>query len=180
MGRSVRYLVPLAAFLVLAGFLYKGLSMDPREIPSPLIGKPLPEFSLPSLKDPQATLTQQELFGKVALLNVWATWCPTCRAEHAVLVQLSRTSDLPIYGIDWKDERAAAQDWLQRLGNPYVAIAFDKIGRTAIDLGVYGAPETFLVDAKGIIRYKHAGAVTEQLLRDEILPLVDLLRAEAG
>ena len=180
MTRSLRYLTPLVIFVVLAGFLYKGLGMDPRAVPSPLIGKPVPEFSLPRLQAPADTITQTDLRGQVSLLNVWATWCPSCRAEHGVLVNLARTTDVPIYGLDWKDERPKALEWLRRLGDPYVANAFDEVGRTAIDLGVYGAPETFVIDAQGVIRYKHAGALTDQLVQEEILPLVAQLRAEAG
>jgi len=177
--RYVRYLVPLAVFLGLAAFLYKGLGMNPREIPSPLIGKPIPEFSLPRLSEPEQSITSQDLLGKVSLVNVWATWCVSCRAEHEVLVRLARSKAVDIYGLNWKDDPDAARDWLRRLGDPYVATAVDQIGRTAIDFGVYGAPETFVVDRKGRIRYKHAGPLTNDLLREKILPLVQELRAES-
>ena len=178
MGRYLRYLLPLAIFIGMAAFLFKGLGMDPREIPSPLIGKSIPEFSLPQVKDPTRTLSSEDLRGKVSLVNVWATWCASCRAEHDVLLQLAATGLVDIYGLDWKDDRAQAVNWLNRLGDPYVASGFDEDGRVAIDWGVYGEPETFVVDAKGIIRYKHAGPLNVELLRQEILPLVKQLKAE--
>jgi cytochrome c biogenesis protein CcmG/thiol:disulfide interchange protein DsbE len=178
MARSLRYLVPLGLFLLLATFLYRGLSLDPREVPSPLIDKPMPTFSLPRLQDPAATLGDADLRGDVFLLNIWATWCTACRAEHDVLLELARTGKVPIYGLNYKDERAAAQRWLQQLGDPYVANAFDADGRTGIDWGVYGAPETFLVDREGIIRYKHIGPLTREIVHGEILPLV--ARLESG
>lgn len=178
MSRYLRFLVPLAIFAVIAAFLFKGLdeNYNPRAIPSPLIGKQVPEFSLPLLEQPGTQITNKDLLGKVYLLNVWATWCVSCRAEHETLVQLGRMNKVDIYGLNWKDERVAAQAWLRQLGNPYTANIFDKKGRTAIDLGVYGAPETFLVDAQGIIRYKHAGPVSPDLIRDKILPMVAELR----
>ncbi len=178
MGRSLKFLIPLLLFGGIALFLYKGLSMDPRAIPSPLIGKPVPEFSLPRLDAPGEKVTRKDLLGKVSLLNVWATWCVSCRAEHGVLVDFARTHKIPVYGLDWKDDEAGAQAWLERLGNPYVAVAFDKIGRTAIDLGVYGAPETFVIDKKGTIRHKIAGPLSPQLIEDELLPLINKLNQE--
>jgi cytochrome c biogenesis protein CcmG/thiol:disulfide interchange protein DsbE len=178
MGRYLRYLVPLAIFAGMAGFLFKGLGLDPRHLPSPLIGKPVPEFSLPRLKDPDRLIGSADLKGKVYLFNIWATWCPSCRAEHDVLVRLARTGAVDIYGLDWKDDRDKALAWLRRLGDPFVANAFDEEGRVAIDWGVYGAPETFIVDRQGIIRYKHAGPLSVQLLEAEILPLVKKLKAE--
>ena len=178
MGRYLRFLVPLAVFLSIAAFLFMGLNLDPRKVPSPLIGKPAPEFSLPRLKDPQATIGSADLRGKVYLFNVWATWCPSCRAEHDLLVRLARTGAVDIYGLIWKDDRNKALAWLNQLGDPFVANAFDEAGRVAIDWGVYGAPETFIVDRKGMIRYKHAGPLSVQLLETEILPLVKKLQAE--
>lgn len=179
MNRTLKALVPLALFIGIAAFLFKGLGMNPREIPSPLIGKPLPQFELPRLLQPDQTLSNTDLLGKVSLVNVWATWCVSCRAEHEVLVQLARTGQVDIYGLNWKDERDKATIWLRRLGDPYTATAFDEIGRTAIDLGVYGAPETFVVDTKGLIRYKHAGPLSVELLNEKILPLVQQLKAES-
>ncbi len=176
--KSLRFMVPLLVFMGLVVFFFKGLSIDPREIPSPLIGKPLPHFSLPSLAEPQKPVSEQDLQGKVALLNVWATWCVSCRAEHEVLVQLARSQTLDIYSLNWKDDPAAARDWLRRLGDPYVTTIVDQEGRTAIDLGVYGAPETFLIDKAGVIRYKHAGPLTWPLLREKIIPLANELKAK--
>jgi len=178
MKSYLRFAIPLLIFGVIAAFLFKGLGMDPREIPSPLIGKSVPDFALPLLEQPETQITNKDLLGKPYLLNVWATWCVSCRAEHETLVQLSRTGKVDIYGLNWKDDRAGAQTWLRKLGNPYEANIFDKKGRTAIDLGVYGAPETFVVDSKGIIHYKHAGPVTPQLINDKLLPLIEQLKQE--
>ena len=133
MGRYLKFLIPLALFVGMAAFLFKGLGMNPREIPSPLIGKPLPEFELPRLKGVDQTISNKDLLGKVVLVNVWATWCVSCRAEHQTLVQLARSGAIEIYGLNWKDDRAGALAWLRQLGDPYVANAFDQEGRTAID-----------------------------------------------
>jgi cytochrome c biogenesis protein CcmG/thiol:disulfide interchange protein DsbE len=167
-----RYLVPLAIFLVLAAFLYRGLSLDPKLVPSPLVGKPMPSFTLTRLQDPDATISDTDIKGKVSLLNIWATWCVSCRAEHETLVELAKTGKVDIYGLNYKDDRAAAQQWLRQLGNPYVANAFDDTGRVGIDWGVYGAPETFVIDSQGIIRHKHVGPLTAGVVNEEILPLV--------
>jgi cytochrome c biogenesis protein CcmG/thiol:disulfide interchange protein DsbE len=157
----VRYLTPLVLFLALAALLYKGLALNPREVPSPLIGKPTPEFTLPELKDTSRQLSHSDFLGKVSLLNVWATWCVSCRAEHPLLMQLARQGVI-IYGLDYKDSREDAKRWLQRFGDPYVANAFDADGRVGIDWGVYGTPETFVIDQHGIIRHKHIGPLTEE------------------
>lgn len=180
MKSYLRYSIPLIIFAVIAVFLFKGLGMNPREIPSPLIGKSVPEFSLPSLEQPNTLISNKDLLGKPYLLNVWATWCISCRAEHATLVQLERTGKVDIYGLDWKDDRENAQAWLSQLGNPYKATIFDKKGRTAIDLGVYGAPETFVVDSKGVIHYKFAGPVTLELFNETLLPLLEKLKQEGS
>ncbi len=177
MTRYLRYLVPLAIFFILVAFLYRGLSLDPKRVPSPLVGKPMPEFSLPRLKDPAATLSDSDLKGKVSVLNIWATWCVSCRAEHEVLLQLANTGSVDIYGLNYKDERTKAQQWLQQLGDPYVANAFDADGRTGIDWGVYGAPETFIMDKQGMIRHKHIGPLTVDALNSTILPLIAELQA---
>jgi cytochrome c biogenesis protein CcmG/thiol:disulfide interchange protein DsbE len=177
MTRYLRYLVPLAIFIVLVAFLYRGLSLDPKRVPSPLVGKPMPEFSLPRLKDPTATLSNNDLMGKVSILNIWATWCVSCRAEHEVLLLLAKTGKVDIYGLNYKDERDKAQQWLAQLGDPYVANAFDADGRVGIDWGVYGAPETFIMDRLGIIRHKHIGPLTVDSLNNEILPLIAELQA---
>jgi cytochrome c biogenesis protein CcmG/thiol:disulfide interchange protein DsbE len=172
MSRYLRYLVPLLLFALLAGLLYRGLSLDPKIVPSPLIGKPMPAFTLPLLKDPASTISDSDLRGKVSVLNIWATWCVSCRAEHEVLLQLADTGKVAIYGLNYKDQRADAQRWLRQLGDPYVANAFDEDGRTGIDWGVYGAPETFVMDKQGIIRHKHIGPLTREILHTEILPLI--------
>jgi cytochrome c biogenesis protein CcmG/thiol:disulfide interchange protein DsbE len=178
MKAYLRYSIPLVIFAIIALFLFKGLGMNPREIPSPLIGKTVPAFSLPLLEQPETMITEKDLLGKPYLLNVWATWCVSCRAEHETLVQLSRTGLVDIYGLNWKDDRTKAEIWLRRLGNPYVANIVDEKGRTAIDLGVYGAPETFLVDSKGIIHYKHAGPVTPELINGTLLPMLERIKKE--
>jgi cytochrome c biogenesis protein CcmG/thiol:disulfide interchange protein DsbE len=177
MTRYLRYLVPLAIFFILALFLFRGLSLDPKRVPSPLVGKPMPEFSLPRLQDPAATLSDSDLKGKVSVLNIWATWCVSCRAEHEVLLQLANIGSVDIYGLNYKDERAKAQQWLRQLGDPYLANAFDADGRTGIDWGVYGAPETFIMDKQGMIRHKHIGPLTVDALNSTILPLIAELQA---
>jgi cytochrome c biogenesis protein CcmG/thiol:disulfide interchange protein DsbE len=179
MPSFVRYLTPLVLFLALAALLYKGLALNPREVPSPLIGKPAPEFSLPELKDTSRQLSHSDFLGKVSLLNVWATWCVSCRAEHPLLMQLARQG-VTIYGLDYKDNREDAKRWLQRFGDPYVANAFDADGRVGIDWGVYGTPETFVIDQRGIIRHKHIGPLTEEAIQGEILPLIQKLKEDKG
>lgn len=180
MPRFVRFLVPLAIFAVLVAFLYKGLSLDPKKVPSPLVGKPAPAFSLPTLHNPDATISSDDFAGKVSLLNVWATWCVSCRAEHQVLMALEQTGKVEIYGLNYKDKRADARRWLQNLGDPYVANAFDQNGRVGINWGVYGTPETFVIDHEGVIRYKHIGPISEKDMIEVILPLVEQLRAARG
>ena len=175
----VRYLTPLVLFLALAALLYKGLALNPREVPSPLIGKPAPEFTLPELEDASRQLSHTDFQGKVSLLNIWATWCVSCRAEHPLLMQLARQG-VTIYGLDYKDNREDAQRWLQRFGDPYVANAFDADGRVGIDWGVYGTPETFVIDKQGVIRHKHIGPLTTDDINRDILPLIRELRGTSG
>jgi len=172
MPRFLRYLVPLLLFVLLAALLYRGLSLDPKLVPSPLIDKAMPAFTLPRLQDAAATLSDSDLRGKVSILNVWATWCVSCRAEHATLLELARTGKVNIYGLNYKDNRADARRWLAQLGNPYIANAFDEDGRVGINWGVYGAPETFIMDKQGIVRHKHVGPLTREIIATEILPLV--------
>lgn len=178
MSRYLRFLVPLLLFGLLAALLYRGLSLDPKIVPSPLIGKPMPAFTLTRLDNPASTLSDSDLRGKVSVLNIWATWCVSCRAEHEVLMQLASTGKVNLYGLDYKDERASAQRWLAQLGNPYIANAFDEDGRVGIDWGVYGTPETFIMDRRGIIRHKHIGPLTRDVLASEILPLIAELESE--
>ncbi len=166
------FLIPLAAFLALAVILAIGLKRDPREVPSPLIGKPAPRFALPRLDDPSKTIRLEELRGKVWILNVWASWCVACREEHPLLMEFAKKGLAPIYGLDYKDERADATAWLARFGNPYEASLVDADGRVGIDFGVYGVPETFVIDRDGIIRLKHIGPLTPHVLATRIEPLL--------
>ena len=178
MMRYIRYILPLVIFLVLAWFLKAGLSLNPREVPSPLIDKPAPAFSLPQLQDPTKSFSPQDMKGKVWLLNAWASWCTACEEEHPVLVGLSRQNIVPIYGLVYKDQREAAMMRLLQNGNPYTLNVQDVEGRTGIDYGVYGVPETYVIDKQGIIRYKQIGPVTPQNLKEKILPLVAELQAK--
>lgn len=173
-----RYVLPLLAFAALVVLLARGLSLDPREVPSPLIGKPAPQFRLPEVQDAQKFIANRDFHGQVALLSVWASWCSVCREEHPLLVDLARSRKVAIYGLNFKDTRADAQRWLKALGNPYVASGYDPDGRVGIDYGVYGVPETYVIDKHGIIRRKHIGPLTWQVLHDEILPLVERLQKE--
>ena len=170
-GKAFKFVVPLAVFLLIAFFLFRGLALNPREVPSPLIGKPVPAFTVPVLTDPDRTLSSAELRGKVYLLNVWGSWCVSCRDEHPVLVEFAKRGAIPLYGLNWKDERQDALAWLARFGDPYVLSGVDRDGKVAIDFGVYGAPETYLVDRSGIIRFKQTGPLTPQILEEKILPL---------
>lgn len=172
-----RALLPLLLFLIVAGFLFKGLFLDPREVPSPLVGKPAPQFSLPRLDDAQKIFTPKEMLGKVWLFNVWASWCGACRDEHPLLIELAQTGFVPIYGMDYKDTHDEAQQWLDERGNPYTAVAVDADGRVGIDYGVYGVPETYIIDKAGIIAYKHIGPITAEALRDKMIPLIKELQA---
>ena len=160
--------------------LYAGLYLNPREVPSPLIDKPAPAFSLPQLHDTGKTLSRQDLLGKVYLLNVWASWCVSCRDEQPVLMQLAQTKQVEMYGLNYKDQRADALRWLEIFGNPYVASVSDMDGRVGIDWGVYGVPETFVIDRGGVIRYKHIGPVTPADLDTKLMPLVRKLQGEAA
>jgi len=175
--KFLRFLIPLALFLILAGFLARGLKLDPREVPSPLIGKPAPTFALTRLDAPERTIKREDLLGKAWMLNVWASWCAPCREEHPLLVQFGRKKLVPIYGLNYKDTRAAGQGFLRQLGNPYEATLFDGDGRVGIDFGVYGVPETFVIDKQGVVRYKHVGPLNADVLRDKIEPLLKELNA---
>lgn len=176
----LRYLLPLAVFTGLVLLFLFGLNNDPRLVPSPFIGKPLPDISLPGLKDPAGTITTADLKGEVALLNVWATWCIPCRQEHPLLVDLDRRADVRIYGLNYKDVRQDALAWLEKLGDPYDRVLFDEAGTAGIDLGVYGVPETFVIDRDGIVRYKHIGPLTQEVIDEAILPLIARLQGPAS
>ena len=173
-----RFLLPLVIFLVMVGFLFIGLNLDPREVPSPLVGKPAPQFSLPLLDNPEQVFSGNDMLGKVWLLNVWASWCGACKEEHPLLVSLAKTGFVPVVGLDYKDTRDEAQQWLTQGGNPYMATVMDVDGRVGINYGVYGVPETYVIDKKGIIAYKKTGPITMQSLREVIVPLVKKLQAE--
>lgn len=167
-----RALWPLIGFLVLAGFLAVGLNRDPHEIPSPLIGRPAPRFTGRELDSPGRTFSPQEMAGKVWLLNVWASWCGACREEHPVWLSFAREQEIPVIGLDYKDEEGAARRLLRTAGNPYRRTVTDPEGRVGMDYGVYGVPETYLIDREGRIRFKQIGPMTPEVLRDKVLPLV--------
>lgn len=181
-------LIPLILFLGLAGLFLKtlydkknlqDLAIDPSALPSALIGKPVPAFALPSLDEPGRNLTEQDFRGEVALVNVWATWCPTCRAEHAMFNKLA-SQGVTIHGVNYKDNSEAARRWLEELGNPYQLNVEDPQGSLGINLGVYGAPETFLIDADGVIHYKYIGAVDERVWADQLGPRYQALLEQAS
>lgn len=173
-----RYLIPLGVFVLLGTVLAVGLTLDPRKVPSPLINKNAPMFTLPELHDPSKVLAIEALRGQVAVLNVWASWCVACREEHALLLTLAQTHDVPLYGLNYKDTRKDALRWLEYYGDPYRVSASDIDGRAGIDYGVYGVPETFVIDQLGLIRYKHIGPMTETEWEETLQPL--LLRLGVG
>ena len=175
--KRLGFLIPLGAFVALAIVLAIGLKRDPREVPSPLIGKAAPAFALTRLDDADKTIALADLRGQVWMLNVWASWCVACRDEHALLVDFSKRGLLPIYGLNYKDQRGDGLSWLSRMGNPYQASLFDGEGRVGIDFGVYGVPETFIIDKTGTIRLKHIGPLTPDVITTEIVPLLKKLDA---
>ena len=168
--------IPLLVFVVMAVFFAIGLTMNPRDIPSPLIGKPVPEFSLPPVQGRTLGLSSADLRGQVSLVNVFASWCVACREEHPVLIGLKETGVVPIHGLNYKDKPDDAQAWLNQLGDPYTRTGADISGRVAIDWGVYGVPETFVIDRDGRIVHKHIGPITPQALRDTIMPIINKLQ----
>lgn len=170
--------IPFVIFSLLVIFMGIGLRLDPREVPSPLLGKPAPDFYLPTLNDPKAMLSKQDLLGKVYLLNVWASWCVSCRQEHPLLVEMGHAGLVKIYGLNYKDQREDALRFLTNFGNPYHMVAIDENGRTGIDFGVYGVPESYLIDKKGIIRYKYIGPLTPEKIEGHLLPFVKTLEGE--
>lgn len=173
-----RYLIPLLIFIVLVVFLAIGLKLDPKHIPSPFIGKPAPAIDLPDLHNPQQNIRSADFAGKVWLLNVWASWCVSCRAEHEVVKRFVALGEAPVYGLNYKDKPEDARRWLEQLGNPYQASVMDINGDAGIDWGVYGVPETFVIDQQGIVRYKHVGPMTDVVVNEKILPLVQQLNRE--
>lgn len=174
----MRFLVPLVLFAVLGGFLYVGLHLDPRVVPSPLINKAAPDFKLPQLQDTQAAFSPKDNAGKVWLLNVWASWCVACRQEHPLLVQTSKRGDMALYGLNYKDRPDDAKQWLTQFGNPYIFSLADMDGRVGINYGVYGVPETFVIDKQGVIRHKVIGPVTSAIISDCLTPLTQLLNKD--
>lgn len=168
-------LIPLIIFIALLAILGIGLNLDPKEIPSPFIGKPAPEFKLPQLKDPSKQFSPEDLKGKVWLLNVWASWCTTCREEHPLLVAFSKQKIVPLIGLNYKDKGPEALEWLNRMGDPYDFSVADVKGNVGIDYGVYGVPETFLIDQSGKIVLKHTGPITDAVMNEKILPLIKKL-----
>jgi cytochrome c biogenesis protein CcmG, thiol:disulfide interchange protein DsbE len=170
--KLLRYLVPLALFLGIVAFLGAGLKLNPRELPSPLIGKPAPAFKLALLDNANNQLSRDDLLGQPWVLNVWASWCAPCRDEHPLVLELARRQKVPVYGLNYKDQRSAASNWLAQLGNPYRATLVDADGRVGIDYGVYGVPETFVIDRLGVVRFKHTGPLTPDVLRSKIEPLL--------
>jgi len=180
MNIRLRVILPLAIFGIMVGFFAVGLGLDPSIVPSPLVEKQAPEFELPELFDPDRTITLADFDGQVYLFNVFASWCTACRLEHPLFMAIAKKGEVPIYGLNYKDERSDAIAWLAELGNPYEVIAADRKGRVGIDWGVYGVPETFLVDKKGVIRYKRIGPFNAEILRDTVLPLVRQLQMEGS
>lgn len=170
-----KYIIPLVLFVTLGLLLAYGLKLDPRMIPSPLIGKALPAFSLPTVADPARKVSREDLIGRVYLLNVWASWCVACRQEHPVLNELAQRKAVTIIGLNYKDKRQDALQWLGSLGNPYELSLSDEDGRVGIDLGVYGVPETFVIDKQGIIRYKQIGPITPEAWEQKLLPMIKSL-----
>jgi cytochrome c biogenesis protein CcmG/thiol:disulfide interchange protein DsbE len=173
---KAKFLIPLLLFVILVGFLAVGLTRDPQEIPSPLIGKQAPAFEVPQLADPKKTFSPESMRGQAWILNVWASWCAACRDEHPVLVELDKLQIAPIIGLDYKDKRENAMTMLSRQGDPYLLSAFDADGRVGIDYGVYGVPETYVIDKAGVIRFKHVGPITMAVLNQKILPLLSELK----
>lgn len=175
-----RYIWPLVIFLLLSGLLYVGLGLNPREVPSPLVDKPAPAFVLPNLHELDKTVSPADFKGKVWLLNVWASWCSSCRAEHELIVDMVKQHEVDIVGLNYKDENGDARMWLRRFGDPYTASAVDAEGEAGIDWGVYGVPETFVIDRKGFVRYKHIGPLTAEAIEGKVLPLLKQLEGESA
>ena len=163
-------------FVALVALLAAGLTLNPREVPSPLVGKPAPHFELPLLQAPEKTFSQKDMLGKVWMLNVWASWCPPCLVEHPVVTRISQAGLVPVIGLNYKDAREDALPWLKRNGDPFQLTVYDASGRIGIDYGVYGVPETYVIDKAGVIRFKQIGPVTPEVLQKKILPLIEELQ----
>jgi len=169
---KIKFLIPLIIFVVVCGFLTIGLNLDPKKVPSPLINKPIPSFTLNQLINSEKKFTNRDLLGKVWLLNIWASWCPACRDEHPLLMEIAKNNSIPIIGLNWKDDKKAAINVLKKTGNPYQLSIFDPNNKVGIDFGVYGAPESFIIDKKGIIRYKHIGPLNSKTWYNQLLPII--------
>ena len=174
--RMMRFIIPLVVFLLLAVFFWVGLGKDPRVVPSAMLNQPMPEFSLPALKDSQLTLNRELFMGHVSVLHVWASWCHTCQSEHPFWVDVAKDTKVGVYGLLFKDARFSAKHWLDAHGNPYHFCIFDEDGNLAMDLGVYQTPATFIVDKRGVIRYKHVGAINEKVWDQEFMPRISHLQ----
>ena len=175
-----RHFLPLLIFLILVAFLGIGLGLNPREVPSPLVGRPAPQFRLQELNQPERLFGPGDLKGKVWILNVWASWCVSCRAEHPVLNEWNRKRELILVGLNYKDDPADAQQWLEQLGDPYTLSVMDDEGRAGLDWGVYGVPESFVIDKKGVIRYKQIGPITPDVVESVLVPLLAELQGESA
>ncbi|MDR3491961.1 MAG: DsbE family thiol:disulfide interchange protein [Gammaproteobacteria bacterium] len=175
---KIRVIIPFLIFISIVIILWRGLGLQPAKVPSPLIGKPAPSFQLPLLFDPQKITHDKDLKGHITLLNVWATWCTACAEEHDALLHISKNDSFVLYGLDYKDDPDKAKDWLQKNGNPYKLVAMDKAGLAAIDWGVYGTPETFVIDKSGVVRYKQIGPITSEVWSETFLPLLAELQNE--
>jgi cytochrome c biogenesis protein CcmG/thiol:disulfide interchange protein DsbE len=173
----IRFALPLVVFVLMVGLLGYGLRLDPKKVPSPLIDKPAPEFTLSMLETPSRQLSTKDMSGQVWVLNVWASWCVSCRAEHEVITELANRKLVTVVGLNYKDEPADATRWLEQFGNPYATSVIDRDGRVGIDWGVYGVPETFVIGADGMIKYKHIGPVTHESLEQTILPMLKELKS---
>lgn len=177
MNKMIRF-IPLVLFIALGAILYRGLSLNPQDIPSALIGKKIPSFKLTQLLKPDVMLTEQDLKGEIVLLNVWATWCVYCKYEHPYLVDIAKSGRVSLYGLNYKDIRVDATQWLVDYENPYILSVFDEQGRLGIELGVTAAPETFVIDPSGIVRMKHVGPIDANVWKEKFIPLIELLEKE--
>lgn len=176
--KQVRFAIPFVLFIGIVVILWNGLKLHPNEVPSPFINKPAPPFSLPTLYYPEKLTNNRDFVGHITLLNVWASWCYACAEEHEYLVELAKNEYVTLYGLDYKDDETAAKKWLAKHGNPYKTIAVDRLGKTGIDWGVYGTPETFLIDKNGLIRFKLVGPVTQEIWQQQFEPLIQKIRKE--
>lgn len=176
--KKIGLTLPLLVFIVIGVVLWRGLSLHPEKVPSPLINKPAPKFQLPLLLYPDKVTSNKDFVGRITLLNVWASWCYACAQEHDLLLELAKNEYIALYGLNYKDDSVAAKKWLNDYGNPYQIIAVDKAGHVAIDFGVYGSPETFVIDKKGVVRYKHIGPLTPDSWKQNFIPLIEQLRKE--